>query len=100
MKHSRLNPVSDKRRKELNEYRKVREQFLHENRQCEAGLIFAVQGIDTGCTKEATEIHHSAKRRGRMLCDTSKFVATCHACHMYLESNKKLARELGLLENF
>ena len=100
MKRTRLSPISNKRKKELAEYRKVREQFLHDNRMCEAGLIFAINGVETGCTKEATQVHHVAKRRGKMLCDTSKFVATCHACHMYLESNKKLARELGLLENF
>ena len=100
MKRTRINPISNKRKKQLSEYRKVREQFLHDNKQCEAGLVFMAEGIETGCTKTATEIHHKSKRRGALLCHTSSFIPVCHTCHMYLEGNKKLARKLGLLDNF
>ena len=98
MKRTPLRRVSLKQAKKLEAYRKLRTEFLHENRLCEAGLVFAAEGIETGCTKWATQIHHRAKR-GKNLNNTATWLPCCARCHEYIESNKSLARELGLLKN-
>lgn len=98
MKRTPLRRVSKKQAKRLEEYRKLRVQFLHDNRMCEAGLVFAANGIDTDCTKLATEIHHKA-RRGKNLNNPDTFCPTCRHCHTFCHENPKIARELGLFQS-
>lgn len=45
----------------------------------------------------ATEKHHYRGRRGRLLCDTRFFIATCRQCRDFPHENPREARELELL---
>ena len=98
MKRTRLKPVSEKRLAELRTYRKLRKEFLDVNRMCEAGITLGAAGIECGCTKWATEIHHTAKRR-KNLNNVDSWLPTCRRCHTWIEENKSKARELNLLLN-
>lgn len=98
MKKTRLKPISDKRSNELKVYRTLRKEYLGLNRMCEAGLILTAAGIDCGCTKWSTEIHHTAKRR-KNLNNTESWLPVCRRCHTWIEENKSKARELHLLLN-
>lgn len=98
MKRTRLSPISKKRSNALKEYRKLREEYLHLNRTCEAGLVLAAEGIECGCKKWATEIHHTAKRR-KNLNNVNSWLPVCSNCHRWIEDNKARARELNLLRN-
>lgn len=96
MKRTRLKPISEKRSAELKEYRKLRKDFLAVNRMCEAGVILGAAGIDCGCRKWATEIHHTAKRR-KNLNNVETWLPICRPCHNWIEEHKSKARELHLL---
>lgn len=48
----------------------------------------------------ATEIHHVAKRRGKMLLDENHWLAVCRANHERIENDKAWARREGFLLNF
>lgn len=48
----------------------------------------------------ATEIHHKAKRRGKMLLDENFWLAVCRENHERIEADKAWARREGYLLNF
>lgn len=48
----------------------------------------------------STELHHRAKRRGKLLCDTRYFLAVCSANHAKIEQNLGWARKEGFSLNF
>ncbi len=48
----------------------------------------------------ATEIHHQAKRRGKMLNDERYWLAVCRKNHERIEADKAWARREGYLLNF
>ena len=79
-----MNRVSDKHRKELDEYSKIRRDYFMLNHFCEI------------CGEAATDIHHKA-RRGSNLNKTETWMPVCRKCHMKIESNGKWARENGYL---
>ena len=79
-----MNRVSDKHRKELKEYSKIRYDYFMLNHFCEI------------CGEAATDIHHKA-RRGKNLNNTETWMPVCRPCHMKIESNGKWARENGYL---
>ena len=79
-----MNRVSDKHRKELKEYSKIRYDYFMLNHFCEI------------CGNAATDIHHKA-RRGKNLNNTETWMPVCRPCHMRIESNGKWARENGYL---
>ena len=79
-----MNRVSDKHRKELKEYSKIRHDYFMLNHFCEI------------CGEAATDIHHKA-RRGKNLNNTETWMPVCRPCHMKIESNGKWARENGYL---
>ncbi len=79
-----MNRVSDKHRKELKEYSKIRYDYFMLNHFCEI------------CGEAATDIHHKA-RRGKNLNNTETWMPVCRPCHMRIESNGKWARENGYL---
>lgn len=83
-----MRRYSKKRAKQVREYSKLREKFLTENPICQAGI--------EGCTHQATEVHHQEGRIGERLTDVSKFLATCHNCHVVITHDPKMALEKGL----
>lgn len=80
-----MNMVSDKHRKELKEYFKIRYDYFMLNHFCEI------------CGNAATDIHHKA-RRGKNLNNTETWMPVCRPCHTKIESNGKWARENGYLQ--
>jgi hypothetical protein len=121
--------ITDKRRAELTEYRKLRKQFLADNPVDEIWLaengwkpcgfspvanvgklysrgpetmqtVDADYLIDTYGAPRSTEIHHKAKRRGPMLNETQFWLALCRKNHERVESSKSWARANGYLLNF
>jgi hypothetical protein len=80
-------------RRPNDEYRKVKREYLRENRMCEAhALIYPGEKAPV-----ARAIHHSRGRIGSLLCDTTYFFSTCNNCHHWIHSFVKRARELGLI---
>lgn len=105
LKRTPLNKVSKKQKKRNKDYGKAKERHYakEENRSCYL------------CgSREALSIHHKAKR-GSNTADESTFVTLClmgdfmdrkypdsnHShtggCHAWIEANKSIAREIGLL---
>jgi hypothetical protein len=82
-----IKPFSDKHLEKMKEYRRVRDFYMADHPKCEAQL--------EGCTKEATDLHHS-RGRGQFLCDTRYFKALCRHCHRFVEENPLEAKERGL----
>lgn len=88
MKRKPIAQVSQKRKKENQEYLKLNREFLLAHPRCQAGL----NGI---CTSLSTEVHHKAKR-GKFLCRVDLFLATCRGCHQWIEEHRHDAEVLGL----
>lgn len=79
--------VSANQIERLAKYRKVRDQFMNENKNCQARL--------ENCTIKATDIHHSKGKIGDLLTDKRYFKALCRNCHSYLEVHPNEAKEKG-----
>lgn len=86
-KPKRPSPVSPKMIESLKEYKTVRAKFLSRHPICQARI--------SGCTKEATQVHHKAGRLGALLTNDKYFLAVCHHCHCYIEVNPLEAKEKG-----
>lgn len=78
----RIKPISDKLAKELVEYRKLRDEYLKENPNCEI------------CGYHKVELHHK-KPRAYHLTDVSIFMSVCRKCHTRIENEDKWARDNG-----
>lgn len=87
-KRKEIKAVSDKRAKELKEYRKLRDEYLKIHTTCEAR-------VDSVCSGGPVELHH-LKPRAYHLCDTDVFCAVCRRCHEWIERNDAEARKLNL----
>lgn len=85
-----LRARSLKRQKQEKEYSKRRKIFLENNPVCQ----IAIPGI---CTHHSTEIHHVNDRFGDRLNDETYWKATDRACHQWIHSHPKTAREMGFL---
>lgn len=85
-KVAKIRPISDKKQKELAEYRKLRDKYMKEHPYCEVG-----SGV---CTSKATDLHHK-KPRAYHLLDVSVYMAVCRSCHMAIERDDAWAREHG-----
>lgn len=79
IKTVKIKPLSDKRAKQNRAYLTLRKVYLENNKTCAIKL--------KGCTKKATEIHHSEKRTGALLTNIEFFVATCRSCHTKVEND-------------
>lgn len=86
----KIRKVSKKQSKELKSYSKVREEYLKDHPFCELKLV--------GCTMQATDIHHTAKR-GKALNSKETFISACRHCHTILETklSAQERREKGFL---
>lgn len=88
-----IKPFS-KKREELNKiYKEKRDIYMKDHPICEG------YGLIQGCTKDATDCHHSAGRVGAKLIDETTFVALCRSCHSFVEENAEIAKELKLSKN-
>ena len=81
----RIKPISDKRKEENKIYSKLRIDFLSQpqNKKCPI----------TG--KPTTDIHHMKGRIGKLLNDTTYWIALSREGHRYVEDNPKWAKENG-----
>lgn len=79
---------TEKRKKQLDEYAKLREQFLKENPICEARL--------KNCSEEATDIHHMEGKENGLLLKVESFKAVCRHCHIIITEQSRMAIDLGL----
>lgn len=88
LKRTPIKKVSKKQLENLKEYRKVRDEFMKQNRTCQARL--------QGCTVKATDLHHKKSRIGDLLTDTKFFMAVCRQCHNKIEDGGAWVYEQGL----
>lgn len=87
-----IRKISEKHQKTISEYGLIRKEFLKENPSCQIKL--------NGCTRIATEIHHSkGKSSKEQYLKKEDFVATCRSCHNYVEAHPKFAKENGFSKN-
>jgi len=84
--------VSSKKKKQDQEYLKLRERFLMEHTLCEVKVA--------GCMMHASDVHHtrSGSDRAVYYLIQSTFIATCRSCHSWIHSNPKEAKLLGFLK--
>jgi cytochrome c553 len=87
LRRTALRRCSKKHAKELATYRILRLAYISENPICEM----------QGCHKQATQIHHKAKR-GKNLNAIDTWLACCASCHARIEDNKTWARAEGYLK--
>jgi len=80
-----MRKLSVKRAKQNREYLDLRKAYFYNNPLCEVKF----------CDNLATEIHHKKGRIGKLLTDTSNFLAVCRQCHQKIELNPIWAKEQG-----
>ena len=96
----RIAHRSKRRELQEREYRKIKPWWLALHPKCEIGPVFKAAGIAVKCRGRATHIHHRLGRIGKLLTDTTHFIASCSGeCHPQAvhETHKAEARQLGLL---
>lgn len=86
-KPKKIKPMSAKRKKELEEYERVRDIYMAEHKTCEV----------KGCFREANDLHHKAGRIGSLLTDINYFMAVCRGCHDKIHENPKWAESKGYI---
>lgn len=84
-KRKRINPVSAKRKVQLEEYKVQRIEYLRKHKKCEVN----------DCIEAATDVHHMRGRSGAQLNVEADFLATCRECHVYIEDHPDWARAKG-----
>lgn len=80
-----MRKISKKRARQLEEYSKVRLQFVSDHELCER------------CGKPADEVHHKGGRSGERINDVKDFMSICRPCHIFVHNNPKISREKGWL---
>lgn len=83
-----IKKISDKRKEEQKIYSANRKIFLQNNSICQAGIRFI-------CTYKSVDIHHKKGRLGNLFLDEQFWLPLCRECHLYIENNPLIARELG-----
>lgn len=84
-----IKKVSTKQQKLNAAYMVLRNAFMKNHKACEANLIELA-----GCTRKATECHHS-KGRGQYFLDDTTYIALCHNCHVFIENSPEWAKNKG-----
>ena len=82
-----MKKVSDKRRRQLSEYTKIKKEYLKLRPYCECGT--------RGCSRVADQIHHKRGRENERLLDKKYFLAVCGNCHRWIEDHPEWARAHG-----
>ena len=92
-----MKKVSDKRAKELIQYKQLREKwFENENNQfCYACCTLKHYHPDATPTRNLC-IHHTFGRENKLLNDTSKWKTLCFFHNNFVETSTNWARENGL----
>lgn len=85
-KRSVIAPISEKKAKQLVEYRKARDEYFKDHPRCEF----------LGCYKTDITLHHMAGRTGDLLTDKRYFKSLCVKHHRWVEENPESAKKLGL----
>jgi len=83
----KIKPVADKRRKQNQSYSVKRRQFLDENPYCQINA--------PGCTRDATEVHHTNGRENERLLIVEDWKASCSNCNGKVEEMSEWAYENG-----
>lgn len=83
---TRINPISERRKREFPLYLEARAKFLEEHPTCQVC-----------CGAKATQVHHKKRRRKNYL-NTDSFLAVCAPYHIFIENNPKWAEEHGFLD--
>ena len=81
----KINPVSSKRKAQLDEYTIERIEYLTGHPKCEC----------TDCERASTDVHHKRGRSGKQLLKKEDFLATCRECHVFIEDNPDWAKAKG-----
>lgn len=88
-RNKRINPISEKEKKRLAEYRMVRDEWLKKNNRCEF----------PNCYSREVQLHHGIGRIGSLLTDIRHFHALCDTHHRWAELHPLEAKEMGLSGN-
>jgi len=91
-RQEKLPPRSLKRIIEDKKYSKLRKVFLVQHPMCQAHL----PGI---CAGASCQVHHMAGRIGELYLDTTKWLAVCHHCHVWIEQHPEEAKAAGFSLN-
>lgn len=83
---SRIKPVAPKRAVQLQEYAKLRREYL---------ALYPVCEVEE-CHNPSTEIHHQRGKENEKLLDTNYFMAVCRDHHTYYTEHSKEAIEKGI----
>lgn len=86
-KPRKIRLISIKRRKQLDQYYILSEQYLIDNPDCQAKL--------KGCVGIAEEIHHMQGRSNELLLDTRYFKGVCGSCHIGITEHSAQAIQDG-----
>lgn len=81
-----MKRVSDRQRKRLAEYSKLKREYLKQHPFCE---VYP--------DRRSEDIHHLRGRTGRLLCDTRYWCAVSRAGHVWIHNNIQWARDNGWL---
>lgn len=80
----RINQVSKRRKKENEEYLRLRAIYLTANPVCQR------------CKRvPSSQLHHKFGREGKLLCHVPGFMASCPECHRWIEENRAEAEKQG-----
>lgn len=83
---SKIKPVAPKRAGQLQEYSKLRKEYL---------ALYPVCEVEE-CQVPSTEVHHQRGKEGDRLLDTNYFMAVCREHHQYYTTNSAEAFEKGI----
>ena len=92
-KNKQIKQRSTKLAKETLKYNKLRKAFLSlsENEFCSVAKIVLKEN------RVATEVHHKAGRKGKLLCYVPYFLAVSREGHNWIDNNPTEAYKLGFL---
>lgn len=83
-----IKPIADKRAKQIEAYRILRDEFMKSHTTCEALL--------PGCQVSiGLELHHTKGKENELLLDTRYWKVLCHNCHSWITEHSKEAIEMG-----
>lgn len=108
LRKTKLKQRSEKRAKQEKKYSKLRKEFLKTHPHCKVCLdlgmtagdrVTSLPGMVSVCPipVKATEVHHMARREGKLLLDTRFFLPVCRPHHQWIEAHGDWARQQGYL---
>lgn len=97
MNRTRIKPMSDKRRRENVEYRKIKLAVVTRDRHCKADGVWP----EIPCSGYIWDVHHvvSRARAPELRLEPSNLITLCRPHHDAIHANVALATERGLLKS-